>query len=75
MTLELTTSEFNNLIHCLSESERRQHVHPFTTSQEREDKILSMLKDQKSNRDIRRCLKTSDEVINRIKRENGLWGV
>ncbi len=74
MALELTLSELNNLIHRLSVADHRRTKHCRTTAPAKEAEILKMLRAQKSNMDIKRALQTSDVVINRVKRANGLWG-
>ena len=73
MTLELTKDEFNCLRDHLSLANAKSHNHPYRTSQEKEAEILQAIKDHKSNGAIKRELKTSYEVINRIRKEKGLW--
>lgn len=74
MTLQLTKKEFKNLTHGLAVAERRRPRYNATVTLEREAKILKLLHAHKSNMDIKRTLHTSDVVINKIKKANGLWG-
>lgn len=70
MTLELTEDEFNRF---------RRHItlayNPLRTSSEKEAAILQAIKEHKSKGEIKRGFKTSYEVINRIKKQNGLGGI
>ena len=75
MTLELTPSEYNNLAAHLAVAEIIRTTNRWATTPEREAAILRMLRAHKSNMDIKRALRTSDVVINKIKKANGLWGV
>lgn len=75
MTLELTPTEYNNLAAHLAVAEIIRTTNRTATTPEREAAILQMLHAHKSNMDIKRALRTSDVVINKIKKANGLWGV
>lgn len=74
MTLELTPSEYENLTKKVADSKKRRTSNRLTTPTEIENEIVRMVKARESNMYIRRNLHTSDETINRIKKENGLWG-
>jgi len=75
VTLELTHSEYSNLQCALRISDNRMNRHPYKTSAERESMILNLVMQNKPNAEIKNELHTSDEIINRVKRKNGLWGV
>lgn len=75
MTLELTEDEFNRFRRHITLANAKSQYNPLRTSSEKEAAILQAIKEHKSKGEIKRGFKTSYEVINRIKKQNGLGGI
>lgn len=75
MKLELTPEEYTRLTRHLEIADNRGNPNRCKTTREREMLIVAELKRHTSNMEIRRQYKTSDMLINKIKRKYGMWGV